>query len=56
MNWTSYVTWESFLPVKTAKRATPIVPVVKKDGTIRICGDFKSSVNQATHIATDPLA
>ena len=42
-------------PVKTAKWATPIVPVVKKDGTIRICGDFKSTVNQATHIETYPL-
>ena len=26
-------------PVKTAKWATPIVPVVKKDGTIQIGGD-----------------
>ena len=43
-------------PVKTAKWAIPIVPVVKKDGTIRICGDFKSTVNQATHIETYPLA
>ena len=42
-------------PVKTAKWATPIVPVVKKDGPIRICGDFKSTVNQATHIETYPL-
>ena len=44
-----------FSPVKTAKWVTPIVPVVKKDGTIRICGDFKSTVNQATHIETYPL-
>ena len=42
-------------PVKTAKLATPIVPVVKKDGTKQICGDFKSTVNQATHIETYPL-
>ena len=41
--------------MKTAKWATPIEPVVKKDGTIRICGYFKSTVNQATHIETYPF-
>ena len=46
---------EIISPMKKAKWATPIVPVVKKDGTIRICGDFKSTVNQAKHIETYPL-
>jgi len=31
------------------------VPVLKKDGTIRICGDYKVTVNQAAKIETYPL-
>ena len=27
--------------------AAPIVPIVKGDGTIRICGDYKLTVNRA---------
>ena len=27
--------------------ATPIIPVPKKDGQLRICGDYKVTVNQA---------
>ena len=28
-------------PVEFSEWATPIVPIVKEDGTIRICGDYK---------------
>lgn len=32
-------------PVTKTDWATPIVPVLKKDGTVRICGDLKSILN-----------
>ena len=35
--------------------ATPIVPVPKKDGQIRICGDYKVSVNPSLAIDQHPL-
>ena len=41
--------------VRFSERAAPIVPVVKRDGTIRICGDYKLTVNQASQVDTYPL-
>lgn len=38
-----------------AEWAAPIVPVVKQDGTIRICGDYKMTVNQAAKQDIYPL-
>uniref|UniRef100_A0A5S6Q6F4 Reverse transcriptase domain-containing protein n=1 Tax=Trichuris muris TaxID=70415 RepID=A0A5S6Q6F4_TRIMR len=40
--------WE---PVSDSKWATPIVPVLKRDGTIRLCADYRATVNPA--VATD---
>ena len=35
--------------------AAPIVPVPKSGGTVRICGDFKTTINQASVAETYPL-
>lgn len=35
--------------------ATPIVPIVKKDRSVRMCGDFKVSVNSMLHVDQYPL-
>ena len=35
--------------------AAPIVPVVKTDGTVRICGDYKCTVNQVSKLDNYPI-
>ena len=35
--------------------ATPIVPVVKPDGSVRICGDYKLTANRVAKLDTYPL-
>ena len=41
-------------PVRQSKWATPLVPVPKKDGGVRICGDYKPTVNTQIEIAHHP--
>ena len=41
--------------VQFSNWAAPIVPVVKRDGSIRICGDYKLTVNQVEQTDTHPL-
>ena len=41
--------------VQFSNWAAPIVPVVKRDGSIRICGDYKLTINQAAQTDTYPL-
>ena len=41
--------------VKSAGWAAPIVPVVKSDGSVRICGDYRMTVNQASRLDSYPL-
>ena len=42
-------------PVKFSRWAAPIVQVGKKDGSIKICGDYKLTVNTASSTVTYPL-
>ena len=42
-------------PVEFLEWATLIVPIVKEDGTIRICGDYKQTVNQAAKLDNYPI-
>ena len=42
-------------PVSSSDYASPIVPVLKRDGSIRICADFKRTVNLYVEPDTYPL-
>lgn len=42
-------------PVKHSEWAAPFVPVVKQDGSIRICGDYKLTINKALSPDSYPL-
>lgn len=41
--------------VNNSSWATPIVPIVKSNGKIRICGDFKTTINPSLIIDEHPL-
>ena len=41
--------------VQSSDWAAPIVPVVKQDGSVRICGDYKLTTNQAAKTESYPL-
>jgi hypothetical protein len=42
-------------PIQQSEWASPIVPVVKPDGNIRICGDFKVMLNKCIRVDSYPL-
>ena len=41
--------------VEFSEWAAPIVPVVKTNGAVRICGDYKCTVNQVSKLDTYPI-
>ena len=42
-------------PVRSLESAAPIVPVVKRDGSIRVCGDYKLTANKAAIVDSYPM-
>ena len=42
-------------PVKSSEWATPLVCVPKADGTVRLCGDYKVTVDPALHVDQHPI-
>ena len=42
-------------PVQFSEWATPIVPVVKGDGSNRMCGNYKITVNRAASVESYPI-
>lgn len=42
-------------PVEFAEWAAPIVPIIKQDKTVRICGDYKVTVNQHSKLDNYPI-
>ena len=53
LDWSVEV--EVFECVTNSDWASPIVPVPKKDGQMRICGDYKVSVNKSLVVDQHPL-
>ena len=43
------------VPVQHSDWAAPIVPVMKEDGTVRICGDYKLTVNRFAVLDRYPI-
>ena len=42
-------------PIQFSEWAAPIVPVLKGDGRVRICGDYKVTVNKAAKVDKYPI-
>ena len=42
-------------PVKYSEWAAPLVPVLKPDNTVRLCGDYKLTVNRVSKLEQYPI-
>ena len=42
-------------PIQFSEWAAPVVPVMKRDGRVRLCGDYKVTVNQAAKLDKYPI-
>ena len=43
------------VPMKFSSWAAPIVPVIKSDGSVRLCGDYKLTINSVAQNEVYPL-
>ena len=43
------------IPVQHSNWAAPVVPVLKANGTIRLCGDYRVTINKAAKLDGYPL-
>ena len=42
-------------PVDFSEWAAPVVPILKPDNSVRLCGDYKVTINQVSHLEQYPL-
>ena len=45
----------TIIPVKLSAWAGPVVPVIKKHGSVRLCGDYKVTVHSVVQNEVYPL-
>ena len=43
------------IPIECSEWTSPIVPILKTDGKVRICGDYKVTINPSLQIDRHPI-